>query len=133
MVIFRGERLPGDRRTARLSARRCGTVAAGAACLPVAGLVTGGGARDRRATAHRSRAGRRPESPSGPATHPQLQAANLTPLTNSRSTPRPLAESARAGTARRASRALEDVKKVVTASGQRPCLAPLDVRHGGST
>lgn len=34
MVIFRGARLPGDRRTAWLSARarRCGTVAAGTAC-----------------------------------------------------------------------------------------------------
>jgi hypothetical protein len=39
MVIFDGERLPGDRRTARLSvqARRCGTVAAGTACLRVRG------------------------------------------------------------------------------------------------
>ena len=50
MVILRGERLPGARRTARPSvrARRCGTVTACAACLRVRGIgaaaapVTGG-------------------------------------------------------------------------------------------
>jgi hypothetical protein len=82
MVIFHGERLPADRRTPRLSApaRRCGIVAAGTACLPVAGQETGGGARDRRATAHRARAGRRPEVAEQPATHRQLPVVNLMPL-----------------------------------------------------
>ncbi len=62
MVIFRGERLPGDRRTAQLSARaqHCGTVAARYRLPAGAGQRRGGGARDWRATGHRSRAGRRP-------------------------------------------------------------------------
>ena len=52
MVIFRGERLPGDRRTARLSvrARRCGTVAAGTTYLWVRGS---GAARRRRPEGYR--------------------------------------------------------------------------------
>ena len=86
MVIFPGERLPGDRRTARppVQARHCGTVAAGTARLPVTGQATGGCARDRRATVHRSRAGRRPgvaEQPryslAGPGSEPR--AASRTP------------------------------------------------------
>ena len=76
-----GERLPGDRRTARLSvrARRCGTVAAGAACL----RVRGSGAAAASVTGGLPPIGRgqaaAPESPSSPATPPQLLALDLTP------------------------------------------------------
>ena len=108
MVIFPGERLPGDRRTARPSvrARRRGSVAARYRLLPVAGQETGGGARDRWASARRSRAGRRPEvaeqprhSPAAPGGEPH--AASRTPAERRD----PFTESAPAGTARRARRA----------------------------
>jgi len=81
MVVFPGERLPGDRRTARLSvrARRCGTVAAGTACL----RVRGSGTAAAPATGGLPPIGRgqaaAPEPPSSPATPPQLLVANLTP------------------------------------------------------
>jgi hypothetical protein len=81
MVILRGERLPGDRRAARLSvrARRCGTVAAGAACLRVRGI----GAAAAPSTGGLPPIGRgqaaAPESPSSPADLPKLLAVNLTP------------------------------------------------------
>jgi hypothetical protein len=106
MVIFPGERLPGDRRTARPSvrARRRGSVAARYRLLPVAGQETGGGAAA-------------PKSPSSPATHRQLQAVNLTPhhelppsvAIRSQNRPRPERPGAPVG------RALETVEKLVTA------------------
>jgi hypothetical protein len=119
MVIFRGERLPGDRRTARLSCGRgaAGPFRPGTACLPVARLATGGGARGRRATAHRSRAGRRPgvaeqprHAPAAPGDQPH--AAPRTPAAH-RDRPRNRAGPERPGTP--AGRALETVEKLVTA------------------
>jgi hypothetical protein len=81
MVNFRGERLPGDQRTARLSvrARHCGTVAAGTAYLRAAGQRRGGGGADRGLPPIGRGQAAAPESPSSPAAHPQLLAANLTP------------------------------------------------------
>ena len=81
MLSFHGERLPGagGRPGHSVQARRCGTVAAGTACL----RVRGNGAAAAPATGGLPPIGRgqaaAPESPSSPATLPQLQAANLTP------------------------------------------------------
>jgi hypothetical protein len=88
MVSFPGERLPGDRRTAR----------------------------DRRATAHRSRAGRRPMRRAAPALR-RLALVRLGPIHDPRSVRRDLARNRpgpeRPGTP--AGRALETVEKLVTA------------------
>jgi hypothetical protein len=71
MVIFHGERLPGDRRTARLSvrARRCGSVAACAACLRVRGV----------GAAVAPAAGGLPPIGRGPAAAPELPSSPATP------------------------------------------------------
>jgi hypothetical protein len=103
MAIFHGERLPGDRRTARLSvrARRCGSVAACAACLRVRGV----GAAVAPAAGGLPPIGRgpaaAPELPSSPAT-PRLLAANLTPPCELPQRIAILRGSVRAGTAWRA-------------------------------
>ena len=80
MVLFPGERLPGDRRTAWLSvqARRCGTVAAGTACLQMRGSRPAAPATGGLPPIGRGQAAA-PKSPSCPADLPQLWAANLTP------------------------------------------------------
>jgi hypothetical protein len=92
MVIFRGETLPGNRRTARLSVRRgaAGTVTAGAAlpaCRwrgrgPAAAPVAGGLPPIGRGQAAA------PESPSSPATPRSSRRPASRRLTNSRSAPR---------------------------------------------
>ncbi len=99
MVIYLGERLPGDRRTARLSVRvrRCGTVAAGTVCLrdrcgryrlPAGPLrpvpsACGYGAAAVPATGGLPPIGcgqaAAPKSPSSSTALPQLQAATLAP------------------------------------------------------
>ena len=80
MVSFHGERLPGAWRTVRpfVLTRRCGNVAAGAACLRVRGI----GAAAAPATGGLPLVGRgqaaAPELPSSPASSARLLAANLT-------------------------------------------------------
>ncbi len=81
MLIIRGERLPGDRRTARLPvrARRWGTVAAGTACLRVRGI----GAAAAPATGRLPPIGPGRPPPrsrrAAPPLPPQLLAVDLTP------------------------------------------------------